>query len=303
MAEINAKREIVIVTDSCSDMYTELREKYNVEYIPMHIMYKGKEVPASLNWGEVFTQRELWDEIATKNRLTTSQINQSEFVEHFTKWLDDGKDIIYIACSSALSASVHSAEKAAEELLPNYPGAKIYCIDALNACKGECMMVIKASELRAEGKSIDEIVSWIEANKLRYNQICTVDDLSYLKRAGRVIGAAAFFGGILQVKPIIVSDIKGHNAPIAKVKGRKNAINFLVERCKEVIENPEEQTLYVSHGDCLADAEVFAEKLREAVHPKDIYIDWLGPIIGATTGPGTLVVYCFGKEETFLKED
>ena len=99
MAEINAKREIVIVTDSCSDMYTELREKYNVEYIPMHIMYKGKEVPASLNWGEVFTQRELWDEIATKNRLTTSQINQSEFVEHFTKWLDEGKDIIYIACS------------------------------------------------------------------------------------------------------------------------------------------------------------------------------------------------------------
>ncbi len=296
-------RDFVIVTDTCSDMYQELRSKYNVEYIPMHIMYKGKEVPASLNWGEVFTKRELWDEIATKNRLTTSQINQQEFEECFTKWLDEGKDIMYIACSSALSASVRSAELAAKELANKYPDAKIYCIDSLNACKGEGMMTIKASELRAEGKSIDEVAAWIEENKLRFNQICTVDDLGYLKRAGRVTGASAFFGGILQVKPIIVSDIKGHNAPIAKVKGRKNAINYLVNRCKEVIENPEDQILYVSHGDCEEEAKQFAEKLREAVNPKDIYIDWLGPIIGATTGPGTLVVYCFGKEETFLKED
>lgn len=296
-------REYVIVTDSCSDMFTELRKKYGVEYIPMHIMYKGKEIPASLDWGEYFTERELWDEIESKVRLTTSQINESEYVEFFSKFLSEGKDILYIACSSALSQSVNSARLAKETLLKIYPGAKIYNVDALNACKGEGLLVITASEMRAAGKTIDETAEWLEANKLRVHQWCTVDDLGYFKRAGRVTGAAAFFGGILQVKPIIVSDAKGHNAPITKVKGRKAAIRALVDATKENITGAENQTLYVSHGDCPEAAEEFARMLKEAVNPKDIYIDWLGPIIGSTTGEGTLVVYFFGNEVTFLQEE
>ena len=296
-------RDYVIVTDSCSDMYKDLREKYNVDYIPMHIMYKGKEIPASLDWGEYFTQRELWDEIETKTRLTTSQINESEYTERFTQYLEAGKDILSISCSSALSQSINSSRMAKAALEKKYPDAKIYCIDSLNACKGLGLMTITASSMRAEGKSIDEVAAWLEKNKLCVHQWCTVDDLGYFKRAGRVTGAAAFFGGILQVKPIIVSDAKGHNAPITKVKGRKASIKALVDAAKENIIDPENQILYVCHGDCLEAAESFAEQLREAVNPKDIYIDWLGPIIGATAGDGTLVVFFYGNEVTFVKED
>lgn len=296
-------REYVILTDSCSDMFTTLREKYNVEYIPMHMMYKGKEIPASLDWGEYFTQRELWDQIETKVYLKTSQINESEFTERFEEYLKAGKDVLYIACSSALSQSVNSARLAKEVLLEKYPEAKIYAIDSLNACKGEGLMTIIASKMRSEGKTIDEVADWVETNKLNVHQWCTVDDLGYFKRAGRVTGAAAFFGGILQVKPIIVSDAKGHNAPITKVKGRKAAIKALVDATKEHIINPEEQTLYVAHGDCPDAAEEFARQLKEAVNPKDIYIDWLGPIIGGSAGEGTLAVFFVGTEVTFFKDE
>lgn len=296
-------RDYIILTDSCSDMFTPLRKKYNVEYIPIHMQYKGKDTPASLDWGEYFTERELWDEIEKKVYLKTSQINETEFAECFKRYLDDGKDILYIGISSGLSQSVNSARLAINAVSKDYPDAKIYAIDSLNACKGEGLMTIIASKMRDEGKTIDEVAAWIEKNKLCVHQWCTVDDLGYFKRAGRVTGAAAFFGGILQVKPIIVSDALGHNSPITKVKGRKAAIKALVDATKENIVNPEEQTLYVAHGDCPEAAEELARQLKEAVNPKDIYVDWLGPIIGCTAGAGTLVVYFIGTEVTFVKED
>ena len=296
-------KDYVIVTDTCSDMFTSLRDKYNVDYIPMHMIYKGKEIPASLDWGEYYTERELWDEVETKNRMTTSQINEAEYVERFTKYIEAGKDILSISCSSALSQSINSSRLAKESLLKKYPDAKIYTIDGLNACKAQGLLTIKASELRAAGKTIEETAKWVEDNKLKVHQWCTVDDLGYLKRAGRVTGAAAFFGGILQVKPIIISDVKGHNASINKVKGRKAAIRALVDAAKEHIINPEEQTLYVSHGDCIEEAQEFARMLKEALNPKDIYIDWLGPIIGLTTGQGTLAVFFFGTEVTICQDE
>lgn len=284
-------------------MFTSLREKYNVDYIPMRIMYKGEQIPASLDWGEYFTEREIWDQIETKVYLKTSQINETEFSERFVQYLDEGKDILYIACSSALSQSVNSARLAKEAMMKDYPDAKIHIIDSLNACKGEGLMTIIASNMRKEGKTIDEVAEWLEKNKLRVHQWCTVDDLGYFKRAGRVTGAAAFFGGILQVKPIIVSDAKGHNAPITKVKGRKAAIKALVDATKENIIDAENQTLYVVHGDCPEAAEDLARQLKEVVNPKDIYVDWLGPIIGCTAGEGTLAVFFVGTEVTFVKED
>ena len=293
-------KKFVIVTDSCSDLDKDLRELYDVDYLPMHFTGGGKDYVASLDWEEI-SATEFYQKMREGTRFITSQVNAASYMERFEKYIQDGYDILSVSCSSALSSSVIASYHVRDELLKKYPDSKIICVDSLNSCYGLGLLCIRASELRAEGKTIEETAAWIEANRKKINQECTVEKLGYLKQAGRVSAASAFFGGLLNVKPIIVSDVNGQNAAEEKVKGRKVSIARLAERFREEYEDLPYQRIHIAHADCLAEAEELKSAISAIVpdKAKDIRIGYVGPIVGASAGPGTLAVYFYGKEVTF----
>ncbi len=292
-------KKFVIVSDSCCDLSKENREKYNVEYIPMRLHFDGKDIPADLDWKDI-SFKDFYATMREGVRYKTSQINAIEYEEAFEKYILAGFDVLSISCSSALSSSFNGSLVAREELLKRYPDVKIICIDSRNSCMGLGTLCITASKMRDEGKPIEEIAEFIEAHKQEVNQLCTPESLTYLKRAGRVSAFSALFGGMLQVKPIIISDVNGQNFALEKVKGRKNSINRIIEMFKETYnESAPYQKITVVHADCLVEAEEIKTILRDMVEEKvTVEIEKIGPIIGASAGPGTLAIYCYGKEVT-----
>lgn len=291
-------KKFVIVTDSCSDLDKELRTAYDVDYIPMHYTLDGVDYEASLDW-DAFSPQEFYGKMRSGKRFLTSQVNAAQYLERFKSYLEQGYDVLSISCSSALSASVKASRVAREQLLKDYPDAKIYCIDSLNSCFGLGLLCLTASDMRKEGKSIDEVANWLDENKLSVNQECTVEKLTYLKQAGRVSAASAFFGGLLNIKPIIISDAKGQNFAVEKVKGRKTSIDRLAERFAEQVEDVPYQYVCVAHADSLDDAlELKAAVESKMKNPLPIRVGYVGPIVGASSGPGTLAVYFFGRKVT-----
>lgn len=293
-------RDYVILSDSCCDLDADLRKKYGIEYIPMRIIFGDTDIPASLDW-EKISPKEFYDMMRGGVRVLTAQINADEFKEAFSKYLDEGKDVMYIACSSALSNSYKSSLMAHDILAQERPDGKIVCIDSRNACLGLGMICMTASELRAEGRSIDETAQYIEAHKQEVNQFATVESLNYLKRAGRVSTTSAVFGGLLQVKPIIISDADGQNVAVEKVKGRKNSLVRLADLFKETYRSNPHQRICIGHADAPEAAEELKTLVKERMPEEGVEVitAGIGPIIGATTGPGTLAVYCYGKEVTY----
>ncbi|MBQ8371462.1 MAG: DegV family protein [Clostridia bacterium] len=297
-------KKFIIVTDTCSDLSKEQRARYSIEYVPMHYTYDDKDFVADLDWNHS-TPREFYDIMRGGKRVITSQVNTTQYLEVFEGYIKGGYDILSISCSSALSASVNASYAAREELLAKYPDAKIICIDALNSCAGLGILCIKAAMLRDEGKSIDEVAAWVEDNRRYINQEASVDKLVYLKRAGRVSAASAFFGGLLNIKPIIISDAKGRNVAVEKVKGRAVAMNRLVERFSAGY-IPSDMPIIVSHADAPEEAEEL-RKMVIAALPEDskaeVITGYIGPIVGASVGPATLGIFYHGKEVTFSAEE
>lgn len=306
---IRAKKEkehmnkIAIFGDSTCDLTTEVRKQRNIDYVRMHVSWKDKEkkeheIYASLDW-EVYSPKQYYDLMRNGAVIFTSQVSEQEFDEKFLPHLKDGEDILYIACSSALSQSVNLAVRlVSEKYSKEYPNSKIVVIDSLCSCMGQGSMLLRAADLRDAGKSIEEIAEDIEKNKLRYNQIATVEDLSTLAKHGRVKAAKAFFGNIFGVKPMIISDAKGNNYAVEKAKGRRNALLRAVEVVKERVIEPEKQICYVSHADAKAeDVELVVSKLKE-LNFKEVRVGDLGPIISASCGPATFGIYYYGQEET-----
>lgn len=292
-------KKFVIITDSCSDLEKELRDKYDIDYVPMSFRTEGKEYVADLDWKEL-SVLDFYDMMRNGKIFKTAQVNESQYRIAFEKYIKEGYDILSISCSSGLSNSVNESRKVAKEFKEKYPDSKIYCIDSLNSCYGLGLLCITASELRKEGLSIEEVANYIEENKLKMNQECTVEKLTYLKNAGRVSAVSAFFGGILSVKPIIISDVKGNNNAVEKVKGRKTSINRLAERFAEEYEKHPYQKIYFAHADCLEDVEELKKAVLSKIDATDIetHTGYVGPTVGASAGPGTIAVYFFGKEVT-----
>lgn len=292
-------KKFVIVSDSCCDLDKDLRGEYEVEYVPMHFTVDGKEYEASLDWNEISAPR-FYDMMRNGKRIITSQVNAQDYEKAFERYINEGYDVLSISCSSALSASVKTSYKVKDELKARYPDAKIICIDSLNACWGLGLLCITASILRAEGKTIDETADFIMKNRKFVNQECTVESLNYLKQAGRVSATSAFFGGLLSVKPIIISDVNGQNVALEKVKGRKNSIKRIVEKFKNEYREHPYQNICVVHSDCITEAEELKQEIKKAApgYKREIQTAYIGPIVGSTTGPGTLAVYFFGSEVT-----
>ena len=287
-------REFVIITDSTSDLTAQMRQEYGIEYVKMNYVIDGVEYKASLDW-ESHTVREFYDLMRKGVRVFTTQIHRDTYHEAFENALKEGKDVVYIACSSALSASINVARLVAQELMNEYPEAGIYCIDSLISSLGQGYMAMEASRKRAAGISAAETAAYIESIKLCVNQCGTVASLEYLQRAGRVKASKAFFGNLFGVKPIIISDRKGQNYAYKKAKGIVNARVAIAEHIAQAADGVYEN-LFLTHADCLEDIELLKEEILKAAPFKNVIVSTIGPIVGASVGPGTVIAFCHGKE-------
>ncbi|MBQ9870468.1 MAG: DegV family protein [Eubacterium sp.] len=292
--------KVQIITDTCSDLTPELMERYGIDYARMNTVFEGKESPAELSWTKDEIHK-FYETIRQGGRFTTTQVPVEEYDRVFRKYLDQGCDIVYVACSTKQSGSVNTAKILAKKLEAEYEGAKIICIDSMRSAFGEGLLAMEASRLAASGKTAEEVASTIEGMRTNALQFCAVHTLEYLHRAGRVKGSAAFFGNLFGVKPILIADAEGNQAAYKKVKGRDASITEIVKLLKESITNPEEQTVYLGHADCKQEeVDTLKERIEKEIPCKDVYVCSIGPIIGASVGPDAISVFAFGKAVTFV---
>jgi DegV family protein with EDD domain len=295
-------RKVKIITDSCADLTGELLEKYDIDYVKMSTVCDGVKSPALLTWSYEEAHA-LYNLIRDGKRVTTAQVSVQEFTEVFTKYLEMGMDIVYVACCVKQSGSINTGYVTAQKLLESYPEAKISCIDSLNSTIGEGLLAMEAAKMAAEGMGADEITEKIMGMRNNVLEFFTVHSLDTLRRAGRVSASSAFFGNLLGVKPILIADAVGNQAALKKVKGRVPAIKECINLLKENIIDAENQTVYLWHSDCdMEEVKEVEAMLREAVPCKDVYIGLVGPIVGASVGPSVIGFWAFGKEVTFVNE-
>jgi len=289
-------KDFVIVTDTGCDLGSDIRKKLNIEHIPMVVSNNGKEIIIDLDW-KPFSPKEFYDMMRKGQRFKTAQVNVADYIRTFEPYIKNDIGVLSLVTSSGLSGSYNCCRLAREELLKKYPKATIFAVDALRSSLGQGILCIHAANMKKEGKSIKEIAKWVEDNRLHVHQAGTVEDLTYLKRAGRVTGMAALMGGILKIKPLIISDAKGKNVSVTKVKGRKASLRECIRYVQENITNANAQTIYIVHGDCSEDEiEELKKGIKEAVNCKDFYINYVGPIVGSSVGPGMFGIYFFGKK-------
>ena len=294
-------RDYLILGDSTCDLNKEIREQYGIDYVQMNYVLEGREYPASLDWEEMGVH-EFYDAMRAGKRITTTQVPAEAFLAKFNECAEKGLDVLYVGCSAALSGAVNTANVVAKEVMEAHPEMKISCVDALNSSFGQGIQLMWACERKKEGKTIDETTDFLVKHRNCVNQCGTVADLSYLKRAGRVTASSAFFGNLIGIKPILISDAKGQNFAIKKAKGAQNAKMEIVAYLNEVGKNLEKQTVYISHADDEKSVQTLAAMVKEGTGCKDVFTDYIGPIVGASVGPGTVIAYCVGKEETRVGE-
>ncbi|HQO95107.1 MAG TPA: DegV family protein [Sedimentibacter sp.] len=288
-------KDYIIVTESTSDLPQDLVDELDIKVIPMTF---GFENESYLNYPD---NRELdihifYDRVKKGERSITALVNSKTFEEYFEPIIKSGNDILYIGFSSALSGTYSASLIAAEELKQKYPDSKIICIDTLAASMGEGLLVYYAAKLKQEGRNIDEVSQWVLDNRLSLCQWFTVDDLNHLKRGGRISAMTATVGSALNVKPILHVDNEGRLIPVHNVRGRKKSINSLLEHMEKLCVNPQGQTIFISHADCLEDTEYLADLIKEKFPVKEVVLNFIGPVIGSHTGQGAIALFFIGKE-------
>ena len=299
--------KFVIFIDSTGDLTPEQRKNHNIEFVRMLVNWTDKdknfhETYADLDWSEM-SPTQYYNLMRDGAVIMTSQVTEQEFDLKFIPHLEKGEDILYICCSSALSASGALGERLyKEKYSKSYPNCKIRVVDALNSGMGQGLMALDAADLRDQGKSLEEVAEYVEKNRLSYNQTATVEDLNTLAKHGRVKASTAFFGNIFGVKPIIISDAKGNNFAVEKAKGRRNALLRIAAVAAERATDKENGPIYVSEADAKPeDIELLVSQLKQAGF-KNIIPQKLGPILSASCGPATIGLFYKGKEETRIGE-
>ena len=227
----------------------------------------------------------------------TSALNEETYMEYFEPILKE-KDLLFVAFSSKLSSTIQAARAAQKRLLEMYPDRKLIIVDTLSISTPVTLLALKAHELYRGGAPIEEVAQWLEENKMRAQAWFMVDDLKYLKRGGRISPTAAAFGTMLDIKPIITEARDGTLQNVDKVRGRKKALNTLVDRLVEYAPNPEDSFAIILHADAPEEAKELRELALKKIPELKIRIDNVGPVIGAHCGPGTLAITFLGKERT-----
>ena len=284
---------IKIITDSACDLKREYIDKNNIGLLSLILNLEGQAIKDDL--GESLSYKEFYNRMRQGATPTTSQVNAHDFEEEFTKHIKNGDSIIYISISASLSGTFNSANIAKNNLLEEYPEAKIELVDSLSASMGQGLLVLKACEMRDNGASIEEIVEWLEENKRKVIHSILIDDLNHLKRGGRISGATATIGSLLNIKPSAYLDDEGKLVQGEKIKGKKKALRFLANEVKERAVETENEVLYICHGDCLEEAEALRDIILQEVKFKDVIINYVGNVVGAHAGPGVLAAIFLGK--------
>ena len=279
-----------IITDSCCDFTRQQYDAQNVICVPLSVVYKGE---SHSNFSDPAAVKAFYDELRTGVTATTSAVNPDGWAAAMEDALKNGRDVLVIAFSSGLSTTYQSAVIAAKELREGYPDRKIYVVDSLCAALGQGLLVHYACKKRDEGLTIDALRDWVEENKLHVCHWVTVDDLSHLKRGGRISATTAMVGTMLNIKPIIHVNNDGHLINCAKVRGRKAAMELLAGKLGETCTDFD--TAFIAHGDCPEDAAALEALIREKHGVKHVITGYVGPVIGAHTGPGVLVVFFLGR--------
>ena len=288
-----------ITTESNSEIPYQWEDEFGIKVLRMPYSVNGTEYFYDL--GRETDIGAFYQTMRAGASVTTAQRNPSEVVDFWTPFLDEGMDILHIAFSSQLSGTFNCEQLAKQELLEKYPERKIILVDTLAISIPLGMLVREALELKLQGKSMEEIAQWVEDNKQRACALFTVDSLEYLRRGGRVSNASAFFGTMLEIKPVLYESPEGLLVPIEKIKGRKKALKYVLEKCAATIDRPEEQVVYICEADCLDEAKQLEQQVRELIHPKDVQINPVGPVIGSHCGPGTIALVYFGRSRQELK--
>jgi DegV family protein with EDD domain len=278
--------KVKIITDSACDLPIKYINDNNIEVLRLSFTLNGKSMKDNL--GETLEYSEFYNMVRNGEMPTTSQVNSYEFEEVFNKYIDEGFEIIYIGLASALSGTFNSANIAKMNILEEKPNAKLTIIDSLSVSLGLGLLVCKASEMLREGHSAEEIINWVENNKKKVVHCILIDDLKHLKRGGRISGATAAVGSLLNIKPILSIDDSGKLVPTEKVKGKKRALKYLMNEVKEKAINPENENLFICHGDCLDDAETLKDMILQEVKFKNVMVNYIGSVVGSHGGPGVI---------------
>ncbi len=283
-----------IVTDSSCDLPASLAEQMHLRVIPLSVFVDGKQHYNYLDGADISFE-DFYAQLNDGAMVTTSAINVGQVKTVFESEMMCGHDVLYLGFSSALSGTYNAAVNAAAELEGSYPGRRILTVDTLCASLGQGLLVYHAVLKRREGKSIDEVKDYIESIKLNLCHWFTVDSLLQLKRGGRVSGAKYVVGTMLNIKPVMHVDNEGRLVNVDKARGRNASINALFEKMCETAIDPANQTVFISHGNCRDDADKLAQMIREKFGCK-VVIGYVGPVIGAHSGQGTLALFFLGSE-------
>ena len=286
-------QDYIIMTDSCCDLTDQMARELELEVLPLTMTMDGEEYPNTLD-GRYITNEEFYKRLRAGKTSTTAAANVGQFEDAMRAVLGRGQDILCLCFSSALSTTYQSAVIAAENVAPDFPERTIRVIDTLSASRGQGLLVYLAAQKKKEGLTLSQLGDWVEDNKLHVCHWFTVDDLFFLKRGGRVSAATAVVGTMLQIKPVMHVDDEGHLINVSKARGRKASLDALVKKVGETATDPASQTMFISHSDCEADARYVADQIQAKYGAKEIILNYIGPVIGAHTGPGCVALFFVG---------
>ncbi len=288
-----------IVTDTSANLPSNLLKQYSITVIPFSFYINGSE-HIDLD-AESFDAASFFAAMRAGTKVTTSQIPPQAYVDCFEPMLKSGQDVLYVGMSSGISGSFNSSCIASDELRERYPERKLYCVDTLAASLGEGLHVLRACELREEGKSIDEVAAFLLDERKRMCQIFTVDDLKYLRATGRLSGVATLVGTMLSIKPVLKGNELGQIVQAGKVRGRRQVIEDLAARYEENVVSPETQRVGVAHCDCRADADMLIKLLHRSKPPKEVLLVDYEPVTGSHIGPGSLALFFWSDDGVRLR--
>ena len=280
-----------IITDSCCDFTKEMYEKLGLAVVPLMVNFRGQTFPDRNDE----SLKDMYAGLRAGEVATTSAANPGQWQELMEPYLQKGEDLLVLAFSSGLSTTYQSASMAADELRNLYPDRTISVVDSLCASLGEGLLAYYACKKRDEGMPLRELTQWLLDNRLHLCHWFTVDDLMYLKRGGRVSAATAIVGTMLSIKPVLHVDDEGHLINVGKARGRKASIQAMAKKVAELGAGFDNATMFISHGDCQEDAEYLAGLLKEQYGAKEVYINYVGAVIGSHSGPGTLALFFMGE--------
>lgn len=287
-------RDYVIATESNADLDDAFVKEQGICVIP-HYYTLDDEM-----YGEEkeLTPHEFYDEMRAGKKAGTMASNPAVILDRFEKIAEEGKDILFISFSSALSSGINNIQNGADEVMESHPEMKIVVIDTLSASACEGMMIRQAVAMRGEGKSLEETADWIKENVKYLCALFTVEDLQYLYRGGRLSKSSAILGGMINIKPILHINDEGKLVPLEKVRGRKKSLAVLVDHMEEQIGSFRDRQIMPSviHGDCEEDANAVAQMIKERFGFESIHVAQIGPSIGAHSGPGTIGVLFMGEK-------